>query len=324
MNGESGKELGIDLDQFKGLIPVVLIVVAVIVGVSTIVFTVPQDSEGVVTRFGKYNRTAGPGLHFKLPFAIEKVRKPKVMEVKKEEFGFRTKQAGVVTQYDERPRPKESLMLCGDLNCAVVEWVVQYRIKDAKAYLFNVRNIASTIRNASQAVMRTIIGDRSVDEVLTVGRTEINDKAQKQMQELLDSYDSGIHIVTVKLQDVNPPETVKPAFNEVNEAKQDKDKYVNEAWQEYQREVPRADGEALKIIQQAKAYAVKRVNEAQGDANRFIALLTEYEKAKDVTRRRLYLETLSAVLPQIEKKFIIDESETGILPFLPLESGEKK
>jgi membrane protease subunit HflK len=215
-------------------------------------------------------------------------------------------------------------MLCGDLNCAMVEWVVQYKIKDAKAFLFNVRDIERTIRNVSEAVMRAIAGDSSVDEVLTVRRGEINEETQKQMQKLLDSYDSGIDIVTVKLQDVNPPEAVKPAFNEVNEAKQDKEKFVNEAWQEYNREVPRASGEALKMIQEAEAYAVERVNEAKGDANRFLAMWQEYQKAKDVTRRRLYLETMSEVLPQIEKKFVIDESQTGILPLLPLESSEGK
>lgn len=324
MNGGSGKELGIDLNQFKGLIPVVLIVMALIVGVATIFFTVDQDAVGVITRFGKFSRTVEPGLHWKLPFAIEKVEKPTVRRVQKEEFGFRTLQAGRRTQYDDGTYPEEDLMLCGDLNCAMVEWSVQYKIKDAKAYLFNARNVIDTIRDVSRAVMIAIVGDSSVDEVLTVRRIEINDEAQTQMQELLDAYAVGVDIVTVELQDVNPPDTVKPAFNEVNEAKQDKEKYRNEAWQEYNREVPRASGEALKIIQQAEAYAVKRVNEAQGDANRFIAMLEEYQKAKDVTRRRLYLETLSEVLPQIEKKFIIDESETGILPFLPLESGEKK
>ena len=324
MSDLSGKELNIDFDQFKGLIPVALLLVAVIVGIATTAFTVPQDSVGVITRFGKYNRTVEPGLHFKLPFAIEKVHKAPVAAINKAEFGFRTRRAGVVTQYDERPRPEESLMLCGDLNCAMVEWVVQYKIKDAKAFLFNVRDIERTIRNVSEAVMRAIAGDSSVDEVLTVRRGEINEETQKQMQTLLDSYESGIDIVTVKLQDVNPPERVKPAFNEVNEAKQDKEKFVNEAWQEYNREVPRASGEALKIIQEAEAYAVERVNEARGDANRFLAMWQEYQKAKDVTRRRLYLETLSEVLPQIEKKFVIDESQTGILPLLPLESSEGK
>jgi membrane protease subunit HflK len=324
MNGGSGKELGIDLNQFKGLIPVVLILMALIVGAATTFFTVDQDSVGVITRFGEYSRTVEPGLHWKLPFAIEKVKKPAVHHVQKEEFGFRTLQAGRRTRYDEKAYPEEDLVLCGDLNCAMVEWAVQYRIKDAKAYLFNVRQTKDTIRDVSQAVMIAIVGDSSVDEVLTVRRAEINAEVQLQMQKLLDSYAIGVHIVTVELQDVNPPETVKPAFNEVNEAKQDKEKFANEAWQEYNREVPKASGDALKMIQEAEAYAVQRVNEAKGDANRFLAMLEEYQKAKDVTRRRLYLETMSQVLPQIEKKFIIDESETGILPFLPLESGGTK
>jgi len=327
MQDYSGKELQIDFDQIKRFIPAVLgvlVLVAIIVAVSTIFFTVPQDSVGVITRFGKYSRTMDPGLHFKLPFRIEKVEKPQVQAIQKQEFGFRTKLAGRRTQYDEKRYEEEDLMLCGDLNCAMVEWIVQYKIKDAKDYLFNVREKEDTIRNVSEAVMRAIIGDSSVDEALTVRRIEINVEAQEKMQELLDSYGVGIKIVTVKLQDVNPPETVKPAFNEVNEAKQDKEKFVNEAWQEYNREVPRAGGEALQIIQEAEAYAVERVNEARGDTHRFLAMWGEYQKAADVTRRRLYLETLKEVLPQIETKFVIDENQKGILQFLPLDTGGDK
>ena len=327
MQDFSGKEIKIDIDQFKHLVPVALgalVLVAIIVAVSTTFFTVPQDSVGVITRFGRYSRTMDPGLHFKLPFAIEKVEKPPVQAVQKQEFGFRTKLAGRRTQYDEKRYEEEDLMLCGDLNCATVEWIVQYKIKDAKDYLFNVREKEDTIRNVSEAVMRAIIGDSSVDEALTVRRIEINEEAQEEMQQLLDSYGVGITIFSVKLQDVNPPETVKPAFNEVNEAKQDKEKFVNEAWQEYNREVPRAGGEALQIIQEAEAYAVERVNEARGDTHRFLAMWEEYQKAADVTRRRLYLETLKEVLPKIETKFVIDENQKGILQFLPLDTGGDK
>ena len=327
MQDYSGKELQIDFDQIKRFIPAalgVLGLIGIIVAVSTTVFTVPQDSVGVITRFGKYSRTMDPGLHFKLPFRIEQVEKPQVQAIQKQEFGFRTKLAGRRTVYEERRYTEEALMLCGDLNCAMVEWIVQYKIKDAKDYLFNVREPEDTIRNVSEAVMRAIIGDSSVDEALTVRRIEINVQAQEKMQELLDSYSAGIKIVTVKLQDVNPPETVKPAFNEVNEAKQDKEKFVNEAWQEYNREVPRAGGEALQILQEAEAYAVERVNEARGDTNRFLAMWEEYQKAQDVTRRRLYLETMKEVLPQIETKFVIDENQKGILQFLPLDTGGDK
>jgi len=327
MRDYPGKELNIDFSQFKGLlgfIPTVIIVVALIVGVSTTIFTVPQDSVGVITRFGSYVRTVGPGLHGKLPFRIEKVYRPRVMAIQKEEFGFRTKVPGKRTVYDDRRYPEEDLMLCGDLNCVMVEWAVQYKIKDAKAYLFNVRERQETIRDVSLAVMRAIIGDSSVDEALTVRRAEIGEEAQQKMQQLLDSYKAGIDIVTVRLQDVNPPEAVKPAFNEVNEAKQDKEKFVNEAWQEYNREVPRARGEARKVVQEAEAYAVERVNKARGDASRFLALWEEYQKAQDVTRRRLYLETIREVLPQIETKFVIDEDQKGILQFLPLEAGVEK
>lgn len=327
MGDYSGKELNIDFSQFKGLlgfIPAVLVLTALIVGVSTALFTVPQDSVGVITRFGNYSRTVGPGLHGKLPFALERVFKPQVTAIQKEEFGFRTKIPGKRTVYDERLYPEENLMLCGDLNCVMVEWVVQYKIKDPKAYLFNLREREETIRDVSLAVMRAIIGDSSVDEALTVRRTEIGNEAQQKMQQLLDSYEAGIDIVTVRLQDVNPPETVKPAFNEVNEAKQDKEKFINEAWQEYNREVPKARGEARKILQEAEAYAVERVNKARGDANRFLAMWEEYQKAQDVTRRRLYLEAIKEVLPQIDTKFVLDEDHKGILQFLPLETGVEK
>ena len=322
-----GKEINIDLEQFKSFIPLavgVLVLVAVIAAVSTVFFTVPLDSEGVITRFGRYYRTEGPGLQLKLPFAIEKVEIVPVQAVQKQEFGFRTKLAGRVTVYEERKYPDEALMLCGDLNCATVEWAVQYKIKDSKDYLFNVREKEDTIRDVSEAVMRAIIGDSSVDEALTVRRIEINEAAQEQMQQLLDSYGVGIEIFSVKLQDVNPPEEVQPAFNEVNEAKQDQEKFVNEAWQEYNREVPKARGEAQKIIQEAEAYAVERVNEARGDAHRFLAMWGEYQKAEDVTRRRLYLEAVKEVLPQIETKFVVDESQRGILQFLPLDTGGDK
>jgi len=327
MRDYSGKELNIDFSQFKGLlgfIPAVVIFVAVIVGLSTTVFTVPQDSVGVITRFGRYVRTVDPGLHFKLPFALERLYKPQVKAIQKTEFGYRTERPGRRTIYDEGRYAEEDLMLCGDLNCAMVEWVVQYKIKDAKAYLFNVKEVTDTIRDVSEGVMRAIIGDSSVDEALTVRRTEIGQEAQQTMQQLLDSYEIGIDIVTVKLQDVNPPEAVKPAFNEVNEAKQDKEKFVNEAWQEYNREVPRARGEARRVVQEAEAYAVERVNKASGDANRFLALWEEYQKAQDVTRRRLYLETIKEVLPQIDTKFVLDEDHKGILQFLPLETGVEK
>ena len=307
------------LKHFARFVPVVVIIVIVLITVFTSYYTVKQDELGVVTRFGKFNRVTEPGLHLKFPFGIEQVQKPRVRHIFKEEFGFRTVKPGVRSVYEEREFFDESLMLCGDLNCALVEWVVQYKIKDPKDYLFNVRDPKKTIRDVSEAALRNIAGDSSVDEILTIRRIEINKEAQEMMQKMLDSYGLGVQIVTVKLQDVNPPEEVKPAFNEVNEAKQDRERFINEAWQEYNRVVPRAKGEAKKMIQMAKAYAIERVNMAKGEAKRFLSVWEEYNKAKDVTRRRIYLETMNEILPRIGRTIIIDETQTGVLPLLPLE-----
>ncbi len=307
-----------DLRQLSGASGGIIAIIVILVALFTSVYTVAQDELGVVQRFGKFVRITQPGLHFKLPFWIETIKKPAVQRIFKEEFGFRTLKAGVRTTYAEREMKDEALMLCGDLNSAIVQWIVQYKIKDPEAYLFNVHDVRKTIRDVSEAVLRNIAGDSSVDEILTMRRIEIDQEAQVKMQELLDSYQIGISIVTVKLQDVNPPEEVKAAFNEVNEAKQDRERFVNEAWQEYNREVPRAQGEAEKMIQEAEAYAINRTNMAKGDAARFVSVWEEYKDAKDVTRRRIYIETISQVLPQLERKYIIDESQRGILQFLPL------
>lgn len=314
-----------DLRQLSGASGGIIVIIVILVALVTSVYTVAQDELGVVQRFGKFVRVTQPGLNFKLPFWIETVQKPAVQRIFKEEFGFRTLKAGVRTMYSEREMNEESLMLCGDLNVATVQWIVQYKIKDPEAYLFNVRDIRKTIRDVSEAVLRDIAGDSSVDEVLTMRRIEIDQEAQVDMQKLLDSYKIGISIVTVKLQDVNPPEEVKAAFNEVNEAKQDRERFKNEAWQEYNREVPKAEGEAEKMIQEAEAYAINRTNTAKGDAARFVSVWEEYKDAKDVTRRRIYIETLEEVLPQLERKYVIDESQRGLLQFLPLtkEGGQQ-
>ncbi len=210
-------------------------------------------------------------------------------------------------------------MLSGDLNSAVVEWTVQYRISDPAAYLYKVRNVRSIIRDASETVMRQVVGDRSVDEVIILSRREVSLAVQEQLQDILDSYDSGIHIVTVELKDVNPPDPVKPAFNEVNEAKQEQERMVNQAWEAYNQVIPKASGEAEKTIRQAEGYALNRVNRAQGDANRFLAVWKEYSLSEDVTRRRLYLETMDEVLPGIGRKYIIDSDQQGLLPLLRFE-----
>jgi len=287
---------------------------------STSFYMVNTDEEGVVQRFGKYVRTTKPGLHLKLPLGIEKASTPQVTKIFKEEFGFRTLKAGVQTMYGKRPE-EEYLMLCGDLSVAEVEWIVQYKIKDAREYIFNVRNPERVLRDVSESVMRSVVGDSSVDEVLTSRRAEINLEAQTKMQELLDTYTVGLKVVAVKLQDVNPPETVKPAFNEVNAAQQDKEKLVNQALEEYNKIIPKADGQAKQMIKQAEGYAIDRTNTAMGDASRFLQIWTEYSQSKDVTRRRLYIEALGKVLLNLEKKYIIDDNVKGLLPLMNV--GEK-
>jgi len=301
-----------------------IVVVVALIGLFTTFYSVKPDEVGVILRFGRYVRSTQPGLHLKLPFSIEKLYRVRIKHIFKEEFGFRTIRPGVRTEYARGEFLDESLMLTGDLNTAVVEWIVQYRVKNPVDYLFKVRNIQDTIRNASEFAMREIVGDRSVTEVLTIGRIEIGTEVEKTMQQVLDSYQSGIHIVTAKLQNVNPPDPVKPAFNEVNEAKQEREKLINEAWQEYNRVIPQATGEAERTIRKAEGYALNRVNRANGDAQKFISIWQEYNRAKDVTRRRLYLEMMQDILPKIEKKYIIDSSQRGMLPFLDLTPKEVK
>jgi len=301
-----------------------ILAILAVIFISSSFYQIGPDEEGVILRFGKYVRTTESGLHGKIPFGVESVKKVKVKFIFKEEFGFRTLKAGVRTIYSSQRFDNESLMLTGDLNVAVVEWIVRYRIKNAKDFLFNVRNPEKTLRDISEAVMREVVGDRSVSEVLTVGRTEIAQNVQLQIQKIMDTYNSGIKIVTVKLQDVNPPDPVKPAFNEVNEAKQEKERMINQAWEAYNKAIPQAKGEAEKTIRNAEGYALNRVNRAKGDANNFIQVWRAYSQAKDVTRRRLYLETLQDVLPKINNKYIIDPEIKGILQTLSLDRGGKK
>jgi membrane protease subunit HflK len=283
------------------------------------IYTVDADQVGVIQRFGKYTKTTEPGLHFKLPWGIESVKKVKVQRVFKEEFGFRTVSSGVRSEYSNADFSNESLMLTGDLNAALVEWIVQYRIKDAFAYLFKVRNVEKTIRYVSESIMRQVVGDNSVDEVITVRRQDIAPEVKDLMQALLDEYETGIDIITVNLQDVNPPEKVQPAFNEVNEAEQEKERIVNEALQAYNSAIPRAKGEAEQQILEAEGYATNRVNRAIGDAEKFMAVWREYNKAQDVTKRRLYLEMMQDVLPKLNKKYIVDQDLKSFLPLLQLD-----
>jgi len=281
-------------------------------------YSVSTESVGVVQRFGKYDRTTQPGLHFKLPAGIESVTKVPVTRIMSQEFGFRSLKPGIRTTRSQQALLQESLMLTGDLNVVVADWIVQYKVRDPRAFLFKVRNVEETIRDVSEAAMRQVVGDRSVDGVLTVERMQVGEDAAMKMQEILDKYETGIQIVTVKLQDVNPPDQVKPAFNAVNEAKQEKEQMINEAMKDYNTIIPKAAGDAERMITEAEGYAIDRVNRAEGDATRFVDLWKQYTNAKDVTRRRLYMETMSEVLPKVKRKYIVDENEQGILRLLPL------
>ena len=296
-------------------------VVLVLVFVVTTWFQVDSDSVGVVTRFGRYDRTESPGLHWKLPLGIEAVSIVPVRHVHKMEFGFRTAAlSSDRTRYDERNFPTESLMLTGDLNAAEVEWIVQYRISDPKKFLFQVRDPENTLRDLSRAVMSAVVGDHSVLEVLTEGRREVNQEVHDLLQRLVDLYEMGLSIDTVQLQGVDPPEKVRASFNDVNQAEQERVRTSNEAWQEYNKTIPLAEGEAQKVKQQAEGYAIDRVNRATGESQRFLAVLAEYQKAPEVTRRRLWLETMGRVLPKLARKVVVDEDVKGLLP-LPLGTG---
>ena len=301
----------------KNIVLVILIVLIIAI-LATSFYTVEADEVAVVLRFGKYIKQTEPGLHFKLPLGIETAIGVPVRKVFKEEFGFRTLRAGVRTEYDPRDYPGESLLLTGDLNIADVEWVVQYKIKAPQEYLFAIRDPKQALRDLSEAVMSTVVGDRTVTEVLTVGRVEIAAEVQQRLQKLLDLYETGLDITKVMLQDVNPPESVKPAFNAVNEARQERERLKNEAWTDYNEFVDKAEGIALQKISEAEGYALKRVNEATGDADRFNAIRQEYQNAKDVTRRRLYLETMSEILPEVKEIYIIDSQSNTPIPILQL------
>ena len=301
---------------------IIIAVVLLLVAVSSF-YTVGPEEIGVVLRLGKFVRTTDPGLHAKLPFAIERVIKVPVQRQLKEEFGFQTVSAGIRSQFSVRGRESEANMLTGDLNAAVVEWVVQYRIVDAYQYLFRVRNVRETFRAMTEAVMRKIVGDRTVNEVLTVGRQEISDLAKQDLQALCDQYETGIKVEQVVLQDVNPPDPVKPSFNEVNQAQQEREKLISEAQSDYNKVIPRARGEAQQTIQEAEGYALSRVNTARGDSARFVSIYDQYRRAPEVTRKRIYLETMSRILPQVQRKIVIDGDVKSVLPLLNLEAVGK-
>ncbi len=292
----------------------------VLYGAFTCFYTVKTESQAVVMRFGEPIKTVEPGLHFKIPFGVDRQIPVEVRRQLKQEFGFATADATDPWQFsgDLRTQEEEKSMVTGDLNAAQVEWVVQYRIEDPKQFLFEVRDPKGTLRHLSESVMRWVVGDRTVDEVITIGRREIGTEAAMRLQEAVQSYEMGLIIDQVQLINVNPPQRVQASFNEVNQAQQQRESVINVANGQFNKEVPRARGEADRMISAAQGYAVKRVNEAEGDVTAFEAMLTEYTRAPAVTRQRLYLETMSKVLPKVGRTVIIDESTTGLLPFLNL------
>lgn len=285
-------------------------------------YQVQPEEVGVILRFGEFMRITDPGLHMKIPF-VESVDPVPVQRQLKQEFGFRTVESGVRSSFTAQQFEDESMMLTGDLNVAVVEWIVQFRVSDPYQYLFRVRNVDDTFRDMNEAVMREVVGDRTVTEVLTVGRQDIEATVRNQLQELANQYETGITVDQVVLQDVNPPDPVKPSWDGVNQAQQQRDTLINEAQARYNQVIPRASGEAQQTILQAEGYELNRVNRAEGDASRFIAVFEQYRLAPEVTRQRLYLETMQTVLPRLGGKLFLDEDAQGVLPLLPLESMQR-
>ena len=301
-----------------------ILVLAALVTTAGAVYQIEPEEVGVVLRFGKYVRTSEPGLNFKIPF-VEQMERVPVQRQLKQEFGFRTTAAGIRTEYagQQQQLADESVMLTGDLNVAVVEWIVQYRVDDPYEYLFKVRNLEDTFRAMNEAVMRETVGDRTVTEVVTVGRQEIEATVEERLQTLTEQYQMGIAIDQVVLQDVNPPDPVKPSWDEVSQAQQQRDRLINEALAEYNAVIPRARGEAEQTILQAEGYALDRVNRAQGEATRFASIEEAYRASPNVTRQRMYLETMQRILPAVGRKVFVAEGATGVLPLLSLDGGAR-
>ena len=305
--------------RLGGSLWLVLVALLVVVAGYTSFFRVATNETGVVQRFGRYVRSAGPGLQLKLPFGIEQVTKVKTGRNFQMEFGYRTVEAGVRSRFTERGFKEESLMLSGDLNVVDLQWTVQYKIGNPVDFLFQVKDVDSAIRDVSESVIRRVVGNRLFDFVLTVGRAEIADRVKVEMQEILDSYRSGIQVVNVKMQNVTPPAPVEAAFNEVNEAEQEKESKINQAQAAYNKEIPKAKGNAQQTVSEAEGYALERVNRAEGEADRFLDVLKEYRQAKDVTKRRLYLESMDKLLGEVGEIYVIDADQKGLVPLLDLQ-----
>ncbi len=323
-NGDFPK-LDIKLPQLKPrTIKLIVIAIVAIIVLAGSFYQINPEEVGVILQFGKYARMSNPGLHLKIPGVEELIKVPVERQLKLE-FGFRTTSAGIRTEYAvTRESLEEAQMLTGDLNVAIVEWIVQYKIKDPYNYLFKLRDAEATFQFMNEAVVRKYVGDNSVDEVITVGRARIAIEAKEELQRLCDLYEIGLEVNQLIFQDVNPPDPVKPSFNEVNESVQEKETKINQAWSEYNQEIPKAEGEAKQMIQAAEGYAMERINNAQGDATRFRAIYREYSRAPLVTRKRLYLEAIAEILPKVYKKIIVDEKLQNIVPLLNLGEEVKK
>lgn len=292
-------------------------ILLVVWGVLSSFYTVQPEERAVVKRFGKVRGIADPGLHFKLPFGVDSVQPVATERVLKQEFGFRTEDTSSPRSRFSDDIPDESLMLTGDLNIIQVEWVVQYRIENPINFLYGMRNPTQTLRDISESVMRRVVGNRVGSEVLTVARVDIANTARDEIQEAMEEYGTGIRVITVELQDVVPPPRVQPAFNEVNEARQERERMINEAMRQANQAIPRAQGTAQRIIAEAEGYAAERVNRAHGEAARFTAVLAEYRNAPEVTRSRLYLETVNELLPRVGS-IVVTRSDGGQIPPVPL------
>lgn len=309
------------LNPVKILFGVIAVVAAL--GLFSCFYQVPINSEAIVQRFGKFQDITQPGLHFKLPWGIDQVTLVETKRQLKLEFGYGS--AGATNHFqfnlDDEEMEMEKNMVTGDLNAAVVEWVVQFHISDARAFVFNFLEPQATLRDLSESVMREVVGDRTIDEVLTIGRQEMEVKALERLQQIASTLNMGVHIDQVQLGNVNPPLQVKDSFDEVNRAQQQREAAINAANGEYNRVIPEARGKAEQSVSQAEGYATERTNRAEGDATRFIALLTEYQKAPEVTRKRIYLETLSELLPTVPGKVIVDDQVPQFLPLMQLKQS---
>ena len=305
-----------------GKLLIIILVVILIQVVYSSFYTIKPGERGVVLRFGKYSRTASPGLNFKIPL-VDTVFKVDIETVRKEEFGFRTKVPARQTVYQKEGFDAESLMLTADKNVIDVEWIVQYKVQDPFNFLFKVQDVRQAVRDVSETAIRRVIGNMDFDYVLS-NREMLAGQTTQELQTELNNYEAGVDIVTVQLQDVNPPDAVKPAFNEVNEADQDMKRLVNEAEEAYNKVIPKARGEALQIVEEASGYAAERVNESKGTTARFLAIMKEYQAAKDVTRKRMYLETMQEVLPTVTDIYVIDKEQRSILPFLNMGGATQK